>query len=767
MVIEEYLPGNKTARAPIPIDANNPILFVLSAKNSEQLRIYARDMKLFIESHKGLDLVDMAYTLQVGREYMDQRLAIPADSRETLLKALEGFIGNHSRAVIFTGRVEKGKGEAAVVETAEEASVLLENPIREKNLKKAARLWVKGLPIDWNLLYSAIKPRSPRKINLPTYPFARESYWLPVLDTPSDIPAKVPGAAVLHPLLQQNTSTLREQRFSSTFTGREFFLADHVVKGQRVLPGVAYLEMVRAAVEQAARDLAEGTAGIRLKNVAWPQPLAVEAQPVQVHIRLFPGDEEEIAFEIYSEPGDVETGPMVHCQGSAAFIPGEGAAGVLPLDLAGLRARCSRTSLSSDQCRDIFRAMGIQYGPAHRGIEQVLVGERQVLAKLSLPSTVSPTAEQFVLHPSLMDSALQASIGLVMGPGGSPFPGNSAVLKPTLPFALQELELFNPCTSAMWALVSWAGGSPAGDKVRKLDIDLSDETGRICVRMKGLSARVSDPASRDEILVLRPGWKEQAAAGESPAPTYTQHLILACEPFHIPGEIIAGKMKGVRCLSRPPGQDGIAESFQSGAVQLLTEIQRTFKDKSIGKVLIQVLVSTRGEEQMFSGLSGLLKTAALENPKLVGQVIEVEPGEDPQEIAAKLEENSRCPRDNRVRYQDGKRWVADWTRAAVSRETGPIPWKDRGIYLITGGMGGLGLIFAQEIARQVKDVTLVLAGRTPLEALGKEKQDRLNQLQALGIRVEYRPAEVTDPGGNGPQGDGIGEPGPGQPGPGS
>ena len=56
----------------------------------------------------------------------------------------------------------------------------------------------------------------------------------------------------IHPLLQQNTSDLTEQRYSSTFTGGEFFLADHVVRGQRVLPGVAYLEMARAAVAAAA-----------------------------------------------------------------------------------------------------------------------------------------------------------------------------------------------------------------------------------------------------------------------------------------------------------------------------------------------------------------------------------------------------------------------------------------------------------------------------------------------------------------------------------
>src|ERR1051325_726298 len=50
---------------------------------------------------------------------------------------------------------------------------------------------------------------------------------------------------VLHPLLHRNTSDLSEQRYSSTFTGEEFFLRDHQLRikddrVQKVLPGVAY-----------------------------------------------------------------------------------------------------------------------------------------------------------------------------------------------------------------------------------------------------------------------------------------------------------------------------------------------------------------------------------------------------------------------------------------------------------------------------------------------------------------------------------------------
>src|SRR5947208_1247008 len=151
-------------------------------------------------------------------------------------------------------------------------------------------------------------------MSLPTYPFARERYWVPLLDVKAG--NGTIHFAAIHPLLQQNTSNLSEQRFSSTFTGEEFFLTDHVVKGERVLPGVAYLEMARAAVAQAA-----GTpeVGLHLKNVVWARPAVVGEEAVQVHIGLFPNEDGRIAYEIYSESEKGDGEPVVHSQGSAVL----------------------------------------------------------------------------------------------------------------------------------------------------------------------------------------------------------------------------------------------------------------------------------------------------------------------------------------------------------------------------------------------------------------------------------------------------------------
>ncbi|PEU18080.1 hypothetical protein CN526_30490, partial [Bacillus wiedmannii] len=70
-----------------------------------------------------------------------------------------------------------------------------------------------------------------------------------------------------------------------------------MVKGQKVFPGVAYLEMAYEAIRKAANSVEEPI-GIGLKNVTWVHPLTVGNQPVQAHIGLYPEDNGEITYEV-------------------------------------------------------------------------------------------------------------------------------------------------------------------------------------------------------------------------------------------------------------------------------------------------------------------------------------------------------------------------------------------------------------------------------------------------------------------------------------
>ncbi|MBP2630952.1 MAG: pksN 10 [Firmicutes bacterium] len=494
VILEEYIPKQKRQQIPAMLSKNDrPTIIPLSAKDKERLHAYAKKLLEFLKKfpsdknlyHGEINISELAYTLQVGRESMEYRVVFLVKDIAQLIEKLEAY--GEGKEVINNCWRGDGKHSKETIDLLndQESLDLINKWMINGKTQKIAELWVKGFAIDWNLFYRDAKPC---RISLPTYPFARERYWVAENRSGSDGSNITRGSCVvnlIHPLLHQNTSNFSEQRFSSIFTGQEFFLSDHVVLGQRVLPGVAYLEMARVAIVQSSEDPAHCQDAIRLKNIVWTRPIAVGEQPVKVHIGLFPEDSGEIAFEIYSQSEEAGAKPVVHSQGSALLIS------VLKaptLDLPALQAQCSQSTLSSSQCYEAFRAIGIDYGPAHQGIEMVYVGSGQVLAKLSLPLSVSDTQDQFVLHPSLMDSALQASIGLLMS-GGDTMPVSTTHLKPARPFALHEIEIIGNCTSAMWALIRYADGGKAGDKVQKFDIDLYDIQGNVCVRIKGLSSR--------------------------------------------------------------------------------------------------------------------------------------------------------------------------------------------------------------------------------------------------------------------------------------
>ncbi|MCP5002902.1 MAG: hypothetical protein GY941_02980, partial [Planctomycetes bacterium] len=180
------------------------------------------------------------------------------------------------------------------------------------------------------------------------------------------------------------------------------------------------------------------------------------------------------------------------------------------LDIEELKAQMNHGTLNADSCYQAFKEMGIDYGEGQRGIREIYQGENQVLARLSLPSSVQDTQSEYVLHPSLMDSALQSSIGLMLK--NSTLPNSSETppgigkwtlginkwpssigrwtLRPSLPFALELLEILAPCTSEMYAWVRYSDGSVTSGKVQKLDIDLCDKQANVCTKMRGFSSRL-------------------------------------------------------------------------------------------------------------------------------------------------------------------------------------------------------------------------------------------------------------------------------------
>jgi polyketide synthase PksN len=174
IILEEWPAGqDPEPGAPGDPPTAGPYLVPLSARNPEQLKSYAVKLMEFLDITSA-HIRDIAYTLQVGREALDERLAIMAESPGELKEKLGRFsAGEVGVEKLYHGQVKSNRETLAVFAVDEDMAETTAAWIAKGKYAKLLGLWVKGLKVDWNLLYDE---RKPRRIALPTYPFAGERY---------------------------------------------------------------------------------------------------------------------------------------------------------------------------------------------------------------------------------------------------------------------------------------------------------------------------------------------------------------------------------------------------------------------------------------------------------------------------------------------------------------------------------------------------------------------------------------------------------------
>jgi len=166
-------------QSPEAAAANGPYLVPLSARTEEQLKQYAAALLAHVSSSlqtgNSPDLADLAFTMQVGREPMECRLVCVVNDASDLCKALDEYCRGKDRAEnCHTGHAGKS-GDTDGWLDPEEGQELIARWLENRELLKLARAWAKGKPVDWKSLHPGFKPR---RISLPTYPFAKERYGI-------------------------------------------------------------------------------------------------------------------------------------------------------------------------------------------------------------------------------------------------------------------------------------------------------------------------------------------------------------------------------------------------------------------------------------------------------------------------------------------------------------------------------------------------------------------------------------------------------------
>ena len=214
---------------------------------------------------------------------------------------------------------------------------------------------------------------------------------------------------------------------------------------------------------------------MRLSGVTWVRPLTVDDIARDVHVVLKP-TADAAAFEVLADG-------VLHAQGNVAF---ERRLEPATHDLAAVKERCGHRMTSSEFYR-AAEEQGFRYGRALQSVQMLCWNGTEALARLELPDVIRETAPPYVLHPSILDGALQTVMSLRRG---------AVAGAPCVPLALDAIEILDEVAATCFA---YATRNEAG-----YDIHLLDESGAAVVMLQGVSLRAAAvPVPRGLLDVLR------------------------------------------------------------------------------------------------------------------------------------------------------------------------------------------------------------------------------------------------------------------------
>ncbi|NUR29201.1 MAG: hypothetical protein HOV83_25735, partial [Catenulispora sp.] len=169
-----------------------PRLIVLSGYDADRLAAVATRLAARLRQEP-MPLPDVAYTLQVGREALRERLAIVVRSVDELCEELERFAAGRGSQAVLRGRVPS-------------AGYAVGEPVADGDLNSVAQHWIGGRAVDWEAVARRDGAR-PRIVSLPSYPFARMKCWLPETEASQTAPlANLDPPPKLEPAQQPGSS---------------------------------------------------------------------------------------------------------------------------------------------------------------------------------------------------------------------------------------------------------------------------------------------------------------------------------------------------------------------------------------------------------------------------------------------------------------------------------------------------------------------------------------------------------------------------------
>ncbi|WRZ95707.1 type I polyketide synthase [Streptomyces sp. NBC_01007] len=607
-----------------------------------------------------------------------------------------------------------------------------------------AALFTAGLDIDWtaylNTHNTHDNPATPATpVDLPTYAFDRQRYWLTPLSAGTDVSTAGLGP-VGHPLLGAVTELAGTGQL--VLSGRlslttHPWLADHAVLGTVIVPGAAMIEMVLQAADHA-------DAG-HIDELTLESPLVLSADGA-LHVQVVVGEPDDSArrpVSLYSRTGGTEPGPWTrHASG---FLAAEAAAP--EGNLTQWPPRGAQPVAVDDVYDDLAR-LGLEYGPVFQGLTAAWKTDDEVYAEITLPEEAQADVERFGVHPALLDAVLHATTLGDFVEGVEPG-------KPSLPFAWQGVALHASGASAVRVRVARARN---GSGVR---LEIADPSGAPVLNVDSLVLR---PVSAEQLaaaggsasnVLFGVDWTEVplpsqvstagvavlGGAGELGAdvPSY-DNLTALCtaveEGASVPEYVFA------HLAPSPAAGDGTAEAAHARTHEALTLVQGFLAETRLSGARLVVVTggavaATDGEvaEVSTAPVWGLVRAAQAEHP---GRFVLVDVDADPASWTVLpgvlgLGEPETAVRAGRMR-------VPRLVKVAAATDAPALD--PQGTVLVTGGTGGLGAVVARHLVTAHGVRHMVLTSRRGPDAPGAGELKA--ELEKSGASVTVAACDTAD-----------------------
>jgi iturin family lipopeptide synthetase A len=796
-------------------DCEKNRIFTLSAGNEQSLIELIGRYKRYFSRNCDDAMEDICFTANAGRRRMKHRIAFVVRSKEELkdkILQLQNspmtdsassdsiFYGEHR--IISDNRIPVTKCEITQSQKSmknREMKSLLEKSVSEggniiETMKLICRLYVEGADIDWEDYYGGGKRR---RVCLPVYPFKRERCWLEIKDESGQ---KNNGNGcgynnkTGHPLVDVCLADSFGEKIYSTSlnVGDYWVLNEHQISGYHVFPGTAYLEMAAYA----AKDHFNKN-GFQLKDVVFLNPMIVdENEDREVHTVL-KYENGDINFSIVSRIN--ESGRwMQHAEGvilNLEEIP------VKNIDIGAMKSRMNRIE---NKVADVGGEM--KFGDRWHCIDEMYNNVDETLVLLKLRKEFRDDMPVYMLHPALLDVATGISHW-------------TSAKRNYLPLSYANMKVYESLPAEFYSHIKMRKTNDDKDETLSFDIELIDTNGIIIAVIENFIVKnvsekdlkhYRDRNNLNAFYIKRwakDPWngREKKINGETVLVFHDEKgmsdslsQILRCNGnsvievkydgmFSCIDEnrfIMGGNEEGFNKLfgalngrkitriidassiladRQPDDIEGLRYAQEKGVITLFRMLKSMMKNLKFENIKITVLTDSVNKvvdsdnrlNYFFSPITGLVKSVYQENPLIQMKAIDIDDITSAETVAAEI--GIDCE-DIQIAFRRNERYIEEIDNMELpSRSDEKLVFKDDGIYVITGGTGGLGLELGKFIAgKGGKRICLLNRTGMPGRELWKDmllnKSDEMLvrkilailEMEKLGAIVCCIVADVTD-----------------------